>query len=588
MTGSGLNNGVYTIETVSASVITLRNATSLRDETTSAASIASDSTAASGRITTGHDLLIDAASGGQLYSAALAGAISGAKDKGAAGSGSSSAPSGGGSGSGGKLGIGASGDISFNKVEGSADGSVGGIVGVGSTVFTANIFDDVNAVTDDATSATRTRILGGRNLNFDARFNNTSDVTVDGGAGGLYGQGAAESTVKLNSPVAKAALGDYVTVASPQATLNVTTNMVTDLDATSTQTVGGAVTSNNNAARAGLFTGSSLVDLGDAALITVNVLNLDCNSDTSVVSSATGETPITFGGGNKADAETDATLSTTTHISGVGTVINATDRVTINADAVRAFTSARAKATTTGLSENMFSTANNNRVIDADVITDTGSTINTARLDIVAFVPHLGLTPDQLALLTVVNIAVQDDSYFRLAETNAQTATEYVSQGIETVGNAIIDAACWLFGCDPEPAKRTVSKGVRQVLGAANETKYLGTTQVDNTINFNSTVNLGSGTPRPIVEIDATGRVIRLEGTTLFDGVGPVTLNQVLVPGRPVIVNNIVNRGGGSGSMTAEYGRVTGTPTWNFNVAFDTVDIINRSNANVSVGAWIT
>ncbi len=171
-------------------------------------------------------------------------------------------------------------------------------------------------------------------------------------------------------------------------------------------------------------------------------------------------------------------------------------------------------------------TADNNRVIDADVITDAGSTINTARLDIVAFVPHLGLTPDQLALLTAVNITVQDDSYFRLAETNAQTATEYVSQGIETVGNAIIDAACWLFGCDPEPAKKTVSKGVRQVLGAENETKYLGVNQVDNTINFNSTVNLGAGTPRPIVEIDATGRVTRLEGITLSDGVGPVTLES--------------------------------------------------------------
>ncbi len=220
--------------------------------------------------------------------------------------------------------------------------------------------------------------------------------------------------------------------------------METNLDSTTTQTVGGLVASNNTAARAGLFTGSSLVDLGDAALISVNVLNLDSNSDTSVVSSATGDVPFNLAGGNKADAETDATVATTTHISGVGTVINATDRVSINADAVRAFTSARAKATTTGLSGNMFSTADNNRVIDADVITDAGSTINTARLDIVAFVPHLGLTPDQLALLTAVNITVQDDSYFRLAETNAQTATEYVSQGIETIGNAIIDAAC---GC---------------------------------------------------------------------------------------------------------------------------------------------
>ena len=76
---------------------------------------------------------------------------------------------------------------SRNRVEGSADGFAAGAIGKGSTVFTANMTDDVYAVTDDATSGAPTRINGGRFLTFDARSNDQSDVSVTGGAGGLYG-----------------------------------------------------------------------------------------------------------------------------------------------------------------------------------------------------------------------------------------------------------------------------------------------------------------------------------------------------------------------------------------------------------------
>jgi len=131
ITNAGANNGTFVIDEITTNVISLRSTDALTDLTTTAARVGSDSTASTGRITASGDLLIDAVSGQQIYSTALAGSIATPKDTGPAAASASNAPSSGGaapavgsggsggasgSSSSGKFNIGASADVSVNTV----------------------------------------------------------------------------------------------------------------------------------------------------------------------------------------------------------------------------------------------------------------------------------------------------------------------------------------------------------------------------------------------------------------------------------------------------------------------------------------
>ena len=459
---------------------------------------------------------------------------------------------------------------SQNRVDADGFGKVGGLIGIGSTRVVVAMSDNVQARTLNASSSNPTRINGGRDLNVIAAARNSADADVIGGAGGLVGAGSATATVRLNSPLVKAAIGNFTIVESPKAELLVESNLITSFDVTARQTVVGAIAGNFTMTTADIINGQSIADIGNGVTITTRVITISSRSSTDLSSDSQGDVPAQFAGTNTANAILNANVRTLTHVGGSGTgasrtTINSKDGVNIRASADQADTNTRAKASTQGALGSVVSLADNDRIIDVDIDVDAGANINTESLDVVAFAPHL-----------------DGDAYSTFAESNAPVLTEVVQEVVSffvDVGSAI---ACFFGSCPTEREKREAVRSVTKVLSADKDSQRRGLDRLTSDITFDANVTLGASI-NPLVEVDSSGTVTKLREATLSDGTRILGIGDTVSTGQ-LVVSDITNNAKGSVSFEAVNGSVTGDTNWVFNTSFDRVDLINRSTATLSVG----
>jgi hypothetical protein len=386
-----------------------------------------------------------------------------------------------------------------------------------------------------------------------------------GGKGGVLGVGSAEATAKLTDPLIKASIGDWSVVNAPDARLEVSAENRANLSADTKQTVTAGIANNDSKATTQISNSQTLAEVGEGADINVREFVIWAKDD-SVYAEALSDARVPFelGGSNKAWSTVDVDMNPIVHIYGGGTVITATDRVEIVAGANSVNTRTYAYTKTTGASGVLYSTADNDKIVDVDVIVDSGTQINTTDLLVDAYAPPRG-----------------GDRYIRHTETHPQTVVKYVWDVVETVTtqvcNVVANIIC-LFGlfCKPKEVCEDIVTKIydwvpEQITGKGVE-KKLGAETISNDIEFNADVTIAGGSDPQLV-IGADGTIEQKSG--LFD---------VTVEPDRIVVGGILNAApAGSIAMHAEGGSTSGSSNLSFNTSFGALNIINASDKDLVV-----
>jgi hypothetical protein len=445
---------------------------------------------------------------------------------------------------------------SANNTDAGANGRSFGIATFGSATANATMRNQTLAFTGTGASLT-----AGNNLRIFSESDNTSNVNATGGRGGLFAQGGASASTRLIDPQTKSLLGNSTTINAPNAKLEIIAENSADLRANVSQTIDGAITANDSRAAAQIFNSQTVAEIADGVNIRVNELFLSAN-DRNIYANADSEAKAdfaAFSGNNDAKSEVDVETNVLTHIGGGGTNITAPN-ISIIAGSDSAKTRTSAKAATTGLTGNLTATADNNKTVNVNVVTDKGSQITTFNLLVDAYAPHN-----------------EPGGYIREAETDARTVTNVITKVVGTTCRVIGEVVCaWGLICDPEEVCEDIVETVEEVLGADVDKVISGSENISNRINFNSDITITGGGD-PSLKVDATGRVQELNGVTVRDGTNPVGVGQTIGSDQIVVDDILNNTEGGKILLRAIRGSTDGFSNIEFNNAFDSVTIINDS-----------
>jgi len=451
---------------------------------------------------------------------------------------------------------------SRNNLVGTGDGRSGGLVALGSVVANGLMSSVTRAQTDDATSWAPTRIAAGRAVNVTAFSDNAADVRVTGGAGGLFAQGHGQARVELRDPLTRARLGAFTVTPCErpycEAALQVLAQNVVSLRAESDRTVAGGVVNNRSDAAAILSGGQTLAEIGPGCDIRMRQVTVVADDAfLSAHAFADAVVPFNLAGTNTANSQADLGSVARVQVF-AGAKLCGSQQVSLIAQTQVARTYSRARTDTTGLTGTLISNAGSNKNVNATVVTATGSQIRTASLIVSANQP-----------------ASDPNGYVRLPETNANTVTNWVVSGVQTICNWVVNVLC-LGGllCDPVQVCQTFTTYVQQILGAGVNANLLGSETVTNTVQMNAAVTISPvscccdqtiKTPRLIV--DATGRVVALEGLAVRDGGTPLAVGDTVASER-IVVEPIVNPFVGRVEIAAWGGSVEGFSEIDFDPTF--------------------
>jgi len=219
-----------------------------------------------------------------------------------------------------------------------------------------------------------------------------------------------------------------------------------------------------------------------------------------------------------------------------------------------------------GALSNLIATANNTRNSAANVTAEPTALITTKTLTVEAKGSQ----------------STSTDRTDTNAETDAATVSKFIQTGVKTVCTIVGEVVCvWGLICDPEQVCETVVEGFFEVIGAADKEVEHRTDNASNSINFNADIHITGG-GNPIVEIDASGRVVQDSKVTVRDGNGTVIGIGGTVTTSSIYLDDILNDDPpGSIVMRATSGSTSGASNIQFDAAFDTVQVINRSNKNL-------
>jgi hypothetical protein len=457
---------------------------------------------------------------------------------------------------------------SSNKVHAAALGRSNGIVGIGSDVATGMLGSTVYAVTDRAVAANPTVLTAGGVIQFFAAASNngadsddpasseydSAGVKATGGAGGLYGQGGAAATITLINPITAAAFLGYTAVLAPDADLEIVAQNVDDLKSASMQTVSGAVASNESDATTQIMGSQTLAGVGSGSTITVKALTISA-TDTAIteLASTNARVPFNLGGTNYADSQVLGQTSAEADVFGATTKISATSAVTITAATTVTNTVSHAVTSTTGLTGILKSNAANDQQNVSRVHTDPGSTINTSSLTVNALRP-----------------SPANDHYVKIAQTNANTVTQIISQVIGVACEVVGQVIClWGALCNPQMVCQSIVRTFEIILGATADQTTPGRENVENTVDFNSNVTIGEPTAAPVLKVNAQGQIVQ-----------EYDISASIVDGQ-IVVDPAVNPDVGTLEINAPLGQTTGSSLVTFNVAYPSVTIDNASPMNV-------
>ena len=170
-------------------------------------------------------------------------------------------------------------------------GTAGGVYGKGSVNVNGSMSSQTIAQSDRSLDFSPTRISAGsttaaspwlltapsNTITFEASADNEGTVTAYGGGGGLIGIGGGQATLVLSNPLTQASIGDFNIIDAPNALLQIIATATPVLQAMTTFTALGGITSNESDATAQVLGGQTLANLGKFVQITVDELSMFAN-----------------------------------------------------------------------------------------------------------------------------------------------------------------------------------------------------------------------------------------------------------------------------------------------------------------------
>ncbi|MDH3275857.1 MAG: hypothetical protein OEM99_15100, partial [Gammaproteobacteria bacterium] len=452
---------------------------------------------------------------------------------------------------------------SRNNADAEADGTSVGAVAAGSTEATATIRNQALAFTGNGTQLNPT-ILTANNITISSESNNQARVDAIGVGGGAAAVGTTNATAEILNNQIHAIIGDW-NVINATGLVDLHALNITDIQADASQVAAGGVTFLN--AKGTVTISGSLTKTSIGAHTTVKAEEvIILAEDRSIFARAESfaNTNFSFGGFTTAESKVNANVRALAEVK-QDALITAFSQVSIIAENASMETDADANSKTLGVSGNLKSTADNTRTAAADVVAAPGSTINTSNLFVEANAPHF-----------------QEDGYLRTADTDAKTLTSKVKKLVGYVIEFIADVAClWGLICDPKKISTPVYEFVEVVIGAQEKNIFLGSDNISNSITFNSEVNIG-GAADAILEVDENGQILQAEGLVVTDGILPVFVGDIIGT-NDIVVERVENIASGQIVMRALNGSTAGSPTFNYDLALDTVTIINKSDKNLTI-----
>ncbi len=315
---------------------------------------------------------------------------------------------------------------SYNKAEAFADGDSTSVSGLGSVEATANMASDVQAKTDDASTANPTVLAAGTKVSFvsfafnatahpvlnsENRLDITADVKATSTMKNVGGSILGQAVVNLTNPVSLARLGNSTQIQALDAEVRVESSNNASLVAKSEVKQTGQVGEVDAKTIVTLSDSRTLAEVGSNADVTARKFTLRAYDDNDgLFTPKVGA--LDFSGGNfviaPADidlpngvinipgitvtpsADSTATLDTTTAVKiGSGSFITA--REAINIQSGSESNRSRAHAETSGNGNGTLRTdANNYKEVWSSIATETGSrltsnsvTVNASRPEVV-------------------------------------------------------------------------------------------------------------------------------------------------------------------------------------------------------------
>lgn len=263
----------------------------------------------------------------------------------------------------------------------------------------------------------------------------------------------------------------------------------------------------------------------------------------------------------------DVNTHVLTHIGGGGTNIVACKRATFWAFSDKVATKTDATTKTTGLTGNLRSISDNDKIVSSDVVTDSGSIITTEELIVDS------KSPTSTAA-----------DYVKKAETQVQTVVHAISEVVGTTCKVIGEiVTLWGLLGDAEEVCEDIVETFEEILGADEDKIYLGSESLSNSIDFNSNVVIKPCIKiNPAIAVSALGILTLSDGASVYDGQTLVAVGQA-IKGNQITVAAIDN-------LTAQIhlslpaGTIRGTATFDYQAFYDNVSIVNASDKDMVLG----
>ena len=447
---------------------------------------------------------------------------------------------------------------SRNKTDAEADGRNFGLAAIGQVKARGTMESETQALTGDGTPSDRTRISAGDDIRVRAFSDSQADVDATGGRGGLIGIGAAEATAELLNPDTNAIIGDRNVIHADDL-LEVTAESRVSLSSDTDQSVTGAVVDNDSRATSNVTSADTRAEIGSDTEVNADRVEVNARDATVYAEAiADADVPFDLAGNNEARAVVNVDSDVLVRILGGGTDILGRDSVKLIADSQSVRTRTEAHTSTTGLTGNLRSVADNDKNVAADVIAEDGAHIETRDLTVEARAPH-----------------DEANRYIRVAETDADTVVKIISKVVDTVCTVIGEVVTlWGLLGDAEEVCEDIVETFEEILGADTDEDRFGSEVIENTIDFNADVWIQAAAD-PILVVDEFGLVTELEDISATNGTSAIFEGQTITGDR-IVVNDITNTAEGKIVMRAPRGRLQGNTDFRVNTAFDTVTIHNH------------
>jgi hypothetical protein len=454
---------------------------------------------------------------------------------------------------------------SRNNADVDGSGNAYGVAALGSVIATAQFSNEVLAGLQAGISENRTALDAAEDVQIRAYSNNLMDVDAIGGAGGLLAAGAAEANAWLLVNRTEAAVGNNSRI-DAGSDLSIIAENRTNLDANASEVMAGGVIDNETQAFVRIVDSQTTADVGTGVKINVNTILMYARDiDIDAIATSNASAPFALGGSNTARSIVESSSQALTHVGGGGTDIVACKKATFWAFADQVTTITRAYTSTTGVTGNLVSIADNTKDVDADVIADAGSKITTEQLIVDSGVP-------------VANAV----DYERTADTDANTVVQVVSVVVDTVCTVIGEViTLWGLLGDAEEVCEDIVETFEEILGADVDEIKLGSQTLNNSIDFNSQVVIKPCVKvNPLVIVNSAGIIEAAAGALLFDLDRQLKVGDQVTGGQ-ITVGPIRNDALSSIHISARGGTLKGAPVISFDAGFDSIQVSNASGKDL-------